>query len=441
MKTRKSLARGLVLFFAVALISPSVIAKEDTSPLTQSGARSLSLEKCYRLALVQSETVAIQKEAIARATAQIFNAASQGLGDVDFIINRTYQDIQKTDASSGGTLGSSFNDPDRQESRFTISQPLFQGFKAVGALSGAGSYKREQTEAWIRAKELLYLDVARAFYNVLRYEKDVEINREVRDLLQERIKELEDREKIGRSRSSEVITAQTKLKTLEADLASTQGLLATTRYLLEFLTGTEIGQSALEEETSEEVSSATLAEHLQRAATRSDVQSAKQAVKTAWRSILVAQSGFWPTLTLNHNQYQRREGFMNKMDWDTLFTFDVPLFSGGETIGLVKDSISVLKQKKLSFSLAKRQAELDIKQSYQVWLSSKETTQLLKEAVLKAEENYKVQSDEYTRSLVSNLDVLAALESLQSTRQSQNRVYYIMKQDEAAFRVAIGEVS
>jgi outer membrane protein len=430
----------LVFFLVIALLGATNIQAKESTALGPE-ASALSLEECYRLALVQSETVAIQKEAISRATAQIFNAASQGLGNVDFIINRSFQDNQKSNL--GGTISSGdfAGGPNIQESKFTISQPLFQGFKAIGALTGAGSYRREQTEAWIRAKELLYTDVARAFYNVLRYEKEIEINQGIHELLGKRIKELEDREKIGRSRMSEVITARTNLKILEADLAGAQGSLATVRYLLEFLTGTELGERKLKEETSEEVSSQTLTEHLKRAAIRSDVKAAEQAVKTAWRGILVAQSGFWPTLTLDHNQYMRREGTLANLDWDTLLKFDVPLFSGGETVGQVKDSVGVLKQKKLSFSLAKRQAELDIKQSYQIWLSAKETNGLLKEAVRDAEKNYEIQSEEYTRSLVSNLDVLAALESLHNTRQRQNLTYYVMKQDEAAFRVAIGDAS
>jgi outer membrane protein len=438
MKNKKFLILPLVL---TLLGAPALQAKESAPPAPGTMGDTLSLEECYRLALIQSEIVAIQKEAIARATAQIFNAASQGLGNVDFIIDRTFQDSQQSNLSGGSSSGTSLGDPNVHESKFAISQPLFQGFKAIGALTGAGSYKREQTEAWIRAKELLYTDVARAFYNVLRYEKEIVINQGIHELLEKRIKELEDREKIGRSRTSEVITAKTNLKILEADLAAARGALATVRYLLEFLTGTELGGRKLEEETSEEVSAQTLTEHLKMAAGRSDVQAAKQAVKTAWRGILVAQSGFWPTITLNHNQYMRREGLLANLDWDTLIRFDVPLFSGGETIGQVKDSVSVLKQKKLSFSLAKRQAELDIKQSYQIWLSAKETNGLLKEAVRNAEKNYEIQSEEYTRSLVSNLDVLAALESLHNTRQRQNLTYYVMKQDEAAFRVAIGEVS
>ncbi len=426
-----------IFFLALVFsISPLALAEKKASPAPTLETPTLSLEECYRLALIQSETVAIQKEAISRATAQIFNAASQGLGNVDFIIDRTFQDDQKSNLT-GDLLG----DPNVHESKFKISQPLFQGFKAIGALTGAGSYRREQTEAWIRAKELLYTDVARAFYNVLRYENEIEINQGIRELLGKRIQELEEREKIGRSRTSEVVTAKTNLKILEADLAASQGALATMRYLLEFLTGIELEGQKLEEETFEEVSSRTLTEHLKMASTRSDVKAAEQAVKTAWRGILVAQSGFWPTITLDHNQYMRREGTLANLDFDTLVKFNIPLFSGGETVGQVKDSIGILKQKKLYFSLAKRQAELDIKQSYQVWLSAKETNGLLKEAVRNAENNYAIQSEEYTRSLVSNLDVLAALESLHNTRQRQNLTYYVMKQDEAAFRVAIGEVS
>ncbi len=424
----------------VLLTSPLVQAREKAAPNPGGDDKALSLEDCYHLALIQSEIVGIQKEAIDRATAQIFTAASQGLGTVDYVIDRTWQDNQKSNLGNGSTTGALSN-PNLQESKFTIHQPLFQGFKAIGALTGAGSFKKEQTEAWIRAKELLYTDVARAFYNVLRYEKDTKINMGIRELLGKRINELQDREKIGRSRMSEVLTVETKLKTIEADLAATQGALATSRYMLEFLTGTDLEGKTLDEETTEAVSSKTLTEHLKSALIRADVRAAEYAVKTAWRGIVVAQSGFWPLISLNHNQYTHREGALANLDFDTLIRFDVPLFSGTETIGQVKDSIGILKQKKLTYTLARRQAELDIKQSYQIWLSAKETERLLKEAVRSAEENYSIQSEEYTRSLVSNLDVLTALESLQQTRQSENLTYYVMKQDEAAFRVAIGEVS
>lgn len=340
----------------------------------------------------------------------------------------------------GGSLGSTFVDPDKQESKFTISQPLFQGLKAVGALTGAGSYRQEQKENWIRAKELLYQDVARAFYGFLLYQKELQIIREIHELLRQRIQELEEREKIGRSRLSEVASARTRLKVLEADLAGVKGSLAAVQYLLEFLIGTELQGIRLEDDHSQDPPAGSLLDYLKRADTRSDVKAAQQSVKTAWRGIVVAQSGFWPTLSIDHNQYMRREGFTASIDWDTLFKFDLPLFSGGATVGQLKDSISILKQKKLSFSLARRQAEMEIKQDYEGWRFSREQYLALGEAVKAAEENYELQSDEYRHSLVSNLDVLAALESLHQTRQNANQAYYRMRQDEARLKVAIGEI-
>jgi len=278
-----------------------------------------------------------------------------------------------------------------------------------------------------------------AFHAVLRYQKDLKIIRDVHDLLEERIKELEEREKIGRSRASEVATATTGLKSLEADLAGTKGALATSQYLLEYFIGTSIGGRKLEDNSPEDLSARAIGEYLKNITNRPDVKSAEQSVKTAWSSILVAQSGFWPTINLDHTQYMRREGSLANVNWDLLFTVNVPLFSGGATIGQVKDSVSVLKQKKLSYSLIKRQAELEVKQSYESWRYSHEQFRSLSEAVASAEENYKLQSEEYRRSLVNNLDVLSALQSLNQTRQNANQAFYQAKNDEARFKVAIGE--
>lgn len=407
------------------------------------GSTPLSLEDCYRLALETYETVGIQEEAIERAKAAMFTAASQALPEIDYVITRESMETQKEYPNNyaSTTARGVFADPNILQRKFTISQPLFQGLRSVGAIAGAGSYKKEQTENWIRTKELLYRDVAIAFHGVLRYQKELKIIRDVHELLRQRIKELEEREKIGRSRPSEVATATTGLKSLEADLASAKGSLATFQYLLEYFIGMPLEGYALKDNSPEDLSSKSLGEYLKRAADRPDVKAAEQSVKTARSAILVAQSGFWPTINLDHSQYTRREGALANVDWDLLFTINVPLFSGGATIGQVKDSVSVLKQKKLSLSLAKRQAELEIKQSYESWRYSHEQFRSLTEAVASAEENYKLQSEEYRRSLVNNLDVLTALQSLNQSRRNANQAFYQAKNDEARFRVALGDVS
>ena len=395
----------------------------------------LTLEDCFKLALDVSDTVAIQREAIARANAQMFIAASQALPEIDFVASRETQNNPGLVATSGSVIDSNV-----KQRQFTISQPIFQGFKAVGAISGAGSYKQQQKDTWIRTKELLYQDVAAAFYGVLRYQKEISITREVRELLEQRIKELEEREKIGRSRTSEVATARTNLDSLDASLAGLKGSLATFQFLLEYLIGMEIENRKLEDKDNQNPSTLNLTDYLGKASSRSDVQAAEQAVKTAWRGILVAQSGFWPAANLNYTKFTHQEGPFADVNWDLLLTMTVPLFSGTQTIGQVKDAVGVLKQQKFSFSLAKRQAVLEIKQSYDGWRFSREEYLAFKKAVEAATESYKLQTEEYRRSLVSNLDVLAALQSLNNTRTSENQAFYQMKLDEARLKVATGDV-
>ena len=411
--------------------------QNSVAPYPQSEDIPLTLEDCYKLALVVSDTVAIQREAIARANAQMFIAASEALPEIDFVMTRERQNNPGSVATNGGAV----IDPDVHQRAFTFSQPVFQGFKAVGAITGAGSYKQQQKDTWIRTKELLYQDVAAAFYGVLRYQKEIGITREIHELLEHRIKELEERVNIGRSRESEVATAKTSLDSLEADLAGMKGSLATFQFLLEFLIGMEIQNRKLEDKGGQDPSTLNLMDYLAKVSLRSDVRAAEQAVKTAWRGILVAQSGFWPTVDLNHTQFTHREGPYSDVNWDLLLTMTVPLFSGTKTIGQVKDAVGVLKQQKSSFSLAKRQAGLEIKQSYDGWRFSREQYLAFQKAVDSATESYKLQSEEYRRSLVSNLDVLAALQSLNNARTSENQAFYQMKLDEARLKVAIGEVS
>ena len=411
---------------------PPASAKKMVVPVQRA---PLTLQDCYELALKRSETVLIQKEDIKEAEAQFFKAASEALGDVDY--EMTYFRQEELPSSEGGVSGS-FTDPDRRERKFVIKQPLFQGFKSLGALVGAGSLKKEQKEEWVRAKELLFLDVASAFYGLLREKKNLQITEGIYHLYGSRIRELISRERIGRSRTSEVATAKVRMKEAEAELARTRAAHAMAQDLLEFLTGKSLQGRKLQEEELPQEAIQEIDDYLQIIGERADVEAAKQAMKTAGQSVVVAQSGFWPTLDLEHNQYNRREGLQTKIDWDLLFTVNVPLFHGGETVGKVKEAISRWKKQKLNYSYTSRKAELEVKQGYQNWVGSVEETRALQEAVNASEENFRLQRDDYTHNLVSNLDVLQALESLHRTRLEANRAYYEMKVNYWALETAVG---
>ena len=110
----------------------------------------------------------------------------------------------------------------------------------------------------------------------------------------------------------------------------------------------------------------------------------------------------------------------------------------GTTLGNIRDSWSQWKEAKLTYSLTERTAVREIKDAYDGWKSSAERYEALEKAVQAAQENFTLQSDEYKRHLVSNLDVLEALQSLFETKRDANQAFYDAKKDYWKLEVAQG---
>ncbi|MBI4395042.1 MAG: TolC family protein, partial [Candidatus Omnitrophica bacterium] len=214
------------------------------------------------------------------------------------------------------------------------------------------------------------------------------------------------------------------------------------RHILEFLTGTYIKPEQLSDiefssfiQTEPYVSDFVLASE-----NRSDVKAAKQALKVSKRAIVVEQSALWPVLSLEANRYTERDGFQSNIDWDSLLKFEIPIFNGGGTLGKIKSAFSNWKKAKLGYSLAKRQALLEIKEAYENLMAAQERFSALKESVDASQQNYELQKEEYSRNLVSNLDVLEALEEFHQASRQANQSFYEMKENYWRFQIALGEL-
>lgn len=427
--------KRLILILGLFISIQNVYAEEKVAPPAPKD--SINLTECYDLALKRSETLAISKEEIERAEASFFRATGEIFGDVSFIATSTRQDA-RANSDSGSSVGSTLSARERTESRFNINQPIFQGFKSLGALTGAGNLKSQRKYEWIRAQHLLFLDVARSFYQILRYQKDLETIQDIKKLFEERLEELSQREKIGRSRASELATANAGLKNIEAELAKSKGALAAEKNVMEFLTGISIESLKLQDAVipDEEI---VMNKYLSNLEMRPDVEASENAMKLAKKNLIVVQSDLWPVISLDYNRYTERDGFQSSIDWDALFKIEVPLFRGGETVGNIKDAISHWKQAKLSYSRTRREAELDIKQAYQNWLTTNEQYNALRDSVFASEENFRLQKEEYERNLVNNLDVLQALEALYQANREANEVYYQSKLSHWQLQIASGQ--
>src|SRR3989338_10286046 len=135
------------LFFIFAA-SSFFIMPASAADARESAVVGYTLLDCYKFALKQSETIAIQKERILEAEGHFLQSLSGVLPHASFAYSEKWQD---------GSNDSSFTLKEVPEGKFVFSQPLFSGFKEFAAMAGAKAEQRQFHQETIRAEQLLFV--------------------------------------------------------------------------------------------------------------------------------------------------------------------------------------------------------------------------------------------------------------------------------------------
>lgn len=390
--------------------------------------RALTMGDCYRLALQHSALIAIQRERLKETEARMLKSLSGLMPRASFELSEKRQD---------GSGSSSFTLRKIPERTFVFEQPLFSGFKEFAAMAAARSERRQRTHEQARAEQLLLLDVAEAFYLLLEQREDLGVLEAIRTALLNRIEELAQRQRLGRSRPGEVASAEVQLRQIEATMEAVRGRETVSRELLEFLTGRPIeaihaadaGLPPLDPEAS----------YVAKTDARPDVQAAEAAWRFAQRAVMVARADFWPEVDLESSYYVKRIGVSSGVDWDVLLTVDVPLFQGGEALAASREAATRARQALWQLAQRRREGALGIRRAYTELQAGIRRLAALERALEAAEENDRLQAADYRLSLVNNLDVLQALQTLQDVRRDVIHARYEAKRLYWHLEVSCGE--
>ncbi len=397
----------------------------DVSPERQ----PLTLVEAYALALKQSETIAIKGEVLKETEGRFLQALAGALPQVSFKDSEKRQD---------GTGSSSFTLRNIPERKFTFSQPLFSGFKEFAAMAGARAEHRERVHDKARAEQLLLIDVANAFYLLLKQRETLNAYEVIRLALIERIDELDGRERLGRSRRSERVSAEVQVRRTLADVEAVRRDEALARKLLAFLIGRDPAEGVVAPASSLPPLD-DLSTYVAKADHRSDVLAAEEAWHVTQKQVAIAHADFWPNVSAEGNYYTKRVGVAQNVKWDVLLMVDVPLFQGGKAVGAAREASAKEREAKLELARVRRAASLEIQDAYEKLRVAMKRAATLEQAVASAEENYRLQRDDYRLSLVNNLEVLQALQSLQDTRLDLIAARYEAKRLYWELRTATGE--
>ncbi len=419
---------GRILTAAALFLSLSARAEEAPQGWT--------LDDCYKKALAVDETLAVSDEDINRAEAQYRQLRGTVLPRIGFMGTEFYQDTTGVPApsSSGGT----FTAHHRPQYNFYATQPIFSGFREFAGLKAAGAVSEARKDDRARASQLLYQDVAAAFYTVVELDQQLLVLAVLEKSTQDRTRELLDRVRVGRSRQSELMAANSQLASIEAQIQDARGQWASALELLSFLTGARVAEvrDAMPDPDSLE----PVDVFLKKMPGRPDLLSQEALTRSSDFSLTAARRDIWPTLGVGANYYTHRVGINQPIDWDVTFTLDAPIFRGGQWKASVDDAAAARRSQTAVAARALRSAERDVRDIHAQLSALEAEMKKLSEAAKLAEDSYNAQVKEYRLGIVNNLDVITALSAWEQTKLDYDHKRLEAKVLAVRLAVATGDV-
>jgi outer membrane protein TolC len=221
------------------------------------------------------------------------------------------------------------------------------------------------------------------------------------------------------------------------ELAKNQEVLA--RELLEFLVGGSVYSIA----DTYDIPTSLQPEnyYVAKSDNRPDVKATELGWEVAKKEVQIANSDFLPNVSVGVNYYtQRTDLYGSKgVNWDATLTVTVPIFDGGLTIGKSNEAIAVAHQQELTYRRTRRLAPYDIRVSYISLKTAVSVYNALKKEYSTAKLNYHLQKRDYQLSLVNNLDVLTAIQTLENAQRDSIHALYEAKREYWQLRVSVGE--
>ncbi|PKL35191.1 MAG: hypothetical protein CVV44_22715 [Spirochaetae bacterium HGW-Spirochaetae-1] len=339
-----------------------------------------------------------------------------------------------------------FLEPDNQSSstqQTSISlyarQPIITGLDEITA------FKNARYESAIARYELansagaLLDSTAYCFFHILQLEKSLKNSNEIRDLYLKTMQELNRRVLVGKSRRSDLLRTSEKIYRIEATIRALESELMRCRLELHALAGIPVDAVLIE--GSDLHDPAEIPDPINPLVeNRWDIKAEIERVKLAQANIWASAGGQFPSVYLEGAYRLYQESPNSGSEYYGALGFEIPLLAG-EVPGRVEERFSIKRQAELNLAAKRKDAEREIRDSFQAWKGSLAETESYRKALDASERNHEVIMNEYRLNLVTILDVLTTLESLQNARNDYARIVLQHRLDRIRCGIAVNELS
>jgi outer membrane protein len=408
----------------------SGITDEDAEIAAQK--KAVTIFDVYALSAKNTERLAIESENSIQSESRLIQAFGSFLPKV-FLRGNKYLPPNNSKYPSSAP---------RSSISLYARQPIMTGLDELSGFSAASTDIKIKKYTLLNNAAQLLLDISSNFYNIIQIEKSIKNNEETLILYKTMLVELKRRVAIGRSRQSEVQRTNSEAYKLEAAIKALRNDLTHSRLILNILSNIKDNFTLIEGEDLPATNFKP--DDIQNIIkNRWEVKAAIETVELAKANVTAAYGGYLPSLYIDGNYalYQEKARNSTSRTRDYYFSLgaEIPLFSGGIVTAKVKEMQSEKRQAELTLSNTLRLAEQDITDAFQSWESTINEVDAFKKALVSAEENYSTIKNDFKLNLVTILDVITSLQSLQGARDDYERTVLQHKFNRIRLGVATNE--
>ncbi len=377
------------------------------------GGKVYTLEDAYRAALGTNEVVHISEENVVQSQSRIDKAWTYVYPHLDALAG--YTRFNETLPTGGGSF--LFQPLEQIQAALVLTQPLYTGGRTLAALRTAHKLDETSRSDLSVVKEDVLLNVAEAYYGVLKAEKSIEISKNSLDRM-EHHKDVTQREAETRrtkANRSALLRANTLVSQAWINLVRAQDGLKVAKEKLGLLT--KLPQDAQVAEPAPLDAPPEDLEKLKEEAikNREDYVSSKLNQDVARENVIIVRGVHYPQLyAVAGVQYQNSQPaiFTDATTYYGGLRLQIPLFEGGLMNAEVSEARSKVRQAELSTEFLRQSIESEVNEAY---VNLQTVTSVLETAKLQmeyAKSNFDTVEGLFAEGLVSSLSLIDAEQAL-----------------------------
>jgi outer membrane protein TolC len=391
---------------------------------------AITLEQAYDLALASDQAIHLAYYEVRKANLLPWSALTR-MGP-QLTGSTAYSRSERSTKTSGvttSTTAGGLNDFDRTtrtragngDAGITFQQPLidltvFPAYR-LGKLSAAVAMLQQQ----FTVRETLF-GVTSAYFEVLKQERLVAVNREALRLASEQLDLAQKRAEVGEVTRSDVLRAQVVVETARRVLVESENGLELDRNTLGNILNLAPNTPFQVVEPADYPSALPLFDELlSRAyAHREDLRVKELAISqdTERRNEIYGEYG--PRVVAQWDGQLAHTSGSNSSsnrDWEATVSVQVPILTGGQREIDLRTASHQIEQTKLDRDRTAKTVEADVKQAWLAVRTLQQTLKALHVQVVAAEQGYHDLENQYKAGTATSVDVLTALNDLNTARK------------------------